>query len=165
MKRFINWFRGLTDQKKALVIIGSLLVASLFVGGGAVSTTEPKVEETTEEKVTEVPEEKKERDLSTTALAISQIYMKEVLVSPATADFASRADGSNYGKMGEDTYYINSFVDSQNSFGALIRTEYNMQLRFKGGDEYVPANWELVRWYVNGEDVIGTIFIPEEDNE
>ena len=55
------------------------------------------------------------------------VYMKQIvegkLKAPKSADFASYND-SFVRYLGSDRYKVKSYVDSQNSFGALIRTHF-----------------------------------------
>lgn len=69
------------------------------------------------------------------AYIISQHYVKARLVSPATADFPFACD---YNQQNDTTFIIKSYVDSQNGFGAVIRTNYVTTLVYKGGKE---GNW------------------------
>lgn len=58
------------------------------------------------------------------ACAMSQTFVRQQLKAPSTATFPPRTE-ENCGasKIGE-TWQVHSFVDSQNSFGAMIRSEY-----------------------------------------
>lgn len=52
-------------------------------------------------------------------------YVKENLKSPATAEFAGIYDShTSIIHLGEGKYKVSSYVDSQNSFGAMIRTKF-----------------------------------------
>ena len=53
----------------------------------------------------------------------SQEYMIDESVAPATAEFRT-IDKVTFVKKNENTRGIVSYVDAQNSFGALIRTGY-----------------------------------------
>lgn len=139
-----------------LVIIAIIVTGVIFLGGDSDKTTDIKESYKTgyENGKTMGKESTEEDDMSTVALIMSRDYMKEVLVSPSTAKFAGVFDAQDYGKMNEDTYFVVSYVDSQNSFGAMLRSDYNMWLRYKGGDKYEISNWEVTRWVVNGEDIL-----------
>jgi len=72
---------------------------------------------------------KKENLQKITAIITSQRFVKNRLKSPTTAIFqdALKADHAwMRGNRDENTSYhkITSYVDSQNSFGAMIRTHY-----------------------------------------
>jgi hypothetical protein len=64
------------------------------------------------------------------AYAWSEVLMKERLKSPASADFPAVAQKIN--DLGGCRFYIRSYVDSQNSFGAMLRTRYGATLQCKG---------------------------------
>lgn len=70
-------------------------------------------------------------DLPNLAYYRAQSYVKNILKAPATADFppytqesVKRVAGDERGEM----YEVRSYVDSQNSFGAQIRTHYKCTL-------------------------------------
>jgi hypothetical protein len=63
------------------------------------------------------------------AYVYSQQIVEEQLKSPASADFPTFSDAL-VNKAG-DIYTINSYVDSQNSFGANLRSQYTCQLRYE----------------------------------
>ena len=65
---------------------------------------------------------------SNMAYAMSQQFIKRSLKSPATADFPFQPNQNIY--KGECLHLISSYVDSQNSFGATIRSQTSVSLRF-----------------------------------
>ena len=70
------------------------------------------------------------------AWAYMQQFVEKKLKSPKTAEFPSH--GSQYvTEFGGDRYRVRAFVDSQNSFGATVRTE------FEGVIKAVDEGWEL----------------------
>jgi hypothetical protein len=56
-------------------------------------------------------------------------YVKIVLKSPSTAKFANSWD-STITKTDLYTWTVTSYVDSQNGFGAMIRTNFTAVLKF-----------------------------------
>ena len=64
-----------------------------------------------------------EQDPALDALVYSQFYVKQQLKAPSTAKFAG-INESSVQKVNDNTYIVHSFVDAQNSFGAMIRTKY-----------------------------------------
>lgn len=50
-------------------------------------------------------------------------------------------------------HQINSYVDSQNSFGAMIRNDYTAVLKYLGGDDADSKSWELEKLIIAGEQV------------
>lgn len=61
------------------------------------------------------------------------MFVKEQLKSPASAKFPdSRLKKSHTTALGGGKYRINSWVDSQNSFGAMIRTKFSCTIIIDG---------------------------------
>lgn len=64
------------------------------------------------------------------ALIYAERAIEGILKAPSTAEFGGirnadiRRDG--------DTFFVRSFVDSQNSFGAMIRSHYEVKVTFEG---------------------------------
>lgn len=76
------------------------------------------------------------------AYVIAQNYISISLKSPSTADFP--ALDYHYSMPDSVTYIISSYVDSQNGFGAMIRTNYKITLRYNGGETGNPQNWTVI---------------------
>jgi len=77
-------------------------------------------------------------DSETMALVMSNNFVKDKLVSPATAEFATMGN-SKITKSG-NSFYIVSYVDAKNAFGTPIRKHYTCLL------SHVPKtkNWSLI---------------------
>lgn len=95
--------------------------------------------------------EAEEEVLLDMAVIASENYVRPLLLSPSTAEFARIKDRSI--KLDEETYVVSSYVDSQNGFGAMIRTEWKSEIRFLGGDKYEDSSWRLELLEVAGEQV------------
>jgi hypothetical protein len=66
---------------------------------------------------------------------MSQKFMKDRLKAPATAQFQDVSEADvNY--LGDGTYWVLSHVDSQNSFGAMLRTQFRCKVKDIGGDKW-----------------------------
>lgn len=75
------------------------------------------------------------------ALILAEDIIKEKLKSPSTAEFPGLFESINHVKyIGDNKYQIDSWVDSQNSFGATIRTRYSC-IMVKEGD----YNWSMYK--------------------
>jgi hypothetical protein len=62
------------------------------------------------------------------ACIMAEVFVEKNLKSPSTAKFpACSTQKINY--KGNQTYYVHSYVDSQNGFGAMIRTRYSVELK------------------------------------
>lgn len=60
-----------------------------------------------------------------------QVKVKEELKAPASAKFPS-CNRASIRKVAEGVYAVKSYVDAQNSFGAMIRTGYVCQVKYRG---------------------------------
>jgi len=76
-----------------------------------------------------------ERDLSLKAFVTAEMYVETKLVSSTTAKFARYRghDGGQVTRLGKDEYRVQSYVDSQNRYGAMIRTNYSVTVHFLNG--------------------------------
>ena len=87
-------------------------------------------------------DEDKERELKGYANIISENFISKQLRAPATADFPSF--GSDRVKsLGKNRFKIISYVDAQNGFGAQIRTNYWVVLKYTGGEPLNDESWVL----------------------
>lgn len=68
------------------------------------------------------------------AYRASENYMERQLKSPKTADFPGVLTYKNHvKKMENGQWIINSYVDSQNGFGAIVRTNFSCTVVKVGG--------------------------------
>jgi hypothetical protein len=74
---------------------------------------------------------------SATAYAASQIFVQERLKSPATADFP-RMSEIKITSHGNGRYSVVAWVFSENSFGAMLRTDYVAEVDVSTDD------WKLI---------------------
>jgi thioesterase domain-containing protein len=72
----------------------------------------------------------------TAAFLRARDYMEARLKAPKTADFAGYWD-STIENLGAGKYRVTSYVDSQNGFGALIRTRYTCHLQTNDGEDFL----------------------------
>ena len=66
-------------------------------------------------------------------------FVMERLRAPATADFPF-AEYTSW-DMGNDTWVVKSYVDSQNGFGAMIRSNWHCKVQYVGGNTSDPRSW------------------------
>lgn len=86
-------------------------------------------------------EEEKRCSDQTMAFAMSQKFVKQRLKSPATAKFPYATNaGVQTQYLGNCTHRVRAFVDSQNSFGAMIRSTYTVKLKKQPSGN----NWSLL---------------------
>lgn len=61
-------------------------------------------------------------------------FISQRLKSPSSAKFPEVSEKINHIKsLGKDKYEINSWVDSQNGFGAMIRSRFSCRIIFENG--------------------------------
>lgn len=59
-------------------------------------------------------------------------FVKQRLKSPSTAEFPGLFEKADHiTELGNEEYRINSWVDSQNGFGAIIRSKFSCKIIFK----------------------------------
>lgn len=84
-----------------------------------------------------------QQDNSSMALIQAQGFVRKQLKSPSTAEFPGAIlDGAlGHVKLGPNQmYFVESYVDSQNGFGAMVRSKYGAILQQTGEHE-----WKLVK--------------------
>lgn len=64
------------------------------------------------------------------ACAMSQKFVKGQLKAPTTAKFPIWSQENCRASQAGNAWVVNSFVDSQNSFGAMIRTDYTAHMTY-----------------------------------
>lgn len=71
---------------------------------------------------------------NTEACAIAEKFVTDKVRAPATADFPWACNASQTG----DKWVVKGYVDSQNGFGAKLRTNYVVTVH--------PKTWKVDRW-------------------
>lgn len=67
------------------------------------------------------------------AYSYAEDFVKKKLKAPSTAQFPGTFEKKDHIKnIGFKHYEINSWVDSQNSFGAMIRSQFSCKIKFEG---------------------------------
>ncbi|WP_442596290.1 hypothetical protein ACSBPU_05545 [Parapusillimonas sp. JC17] len=67
------------------------------------------------------------------AFTMSRNFVKKALAAPSTVDFPSFTDdGVSASQTGRCKFRVSAYVDAQNSFGAMLRTRYTIDM------EYLP---------------------------
>ena len=80
------------------------------------------------------------RDLKYDAEVQAESFVTEKLKSPSTAEFGF----ANVTDLGNDEYEVTSYVDSQNSFGGIVRTDYSCKVKFtESGTKYIIEDLEM----------------------
>lgn len=91
----------------------------------------------------EAPNTSSVQDKAIEAFFASQEFVKKQLKAPATTKFPDPSQARVL--IGENSHYrVISYVDAQNSFGALIRSHYECLLRYDSGqDKWFPVSVEI----------------------
>lgn len=119
-------------KKFALVFFGICLVLVLFLVFLVVKDSKPT--ETSEPTVK-----------NSMLYVIAQEAVKQELKSPSTANFPYSSEAIFIGGLTDSIYNVGSYVDSQNGFGAMIRSDFNVRLKYKGGEMDDYKNWQVLR--------------------
>ena len=83
------------------------------------------------------------KNLSAASSVMCNRFVEDKLKSPSFADF-SMFD-YNAVDVGSNTYIVKSYVDSQNGFGATVRTNFYCKVQYKGyGSTSDRSNWKLI---------------------
>jgi hypothetical protein len=81
------------------------------------------------------------------AYLTTQVHVKKYLKAPATAQFPEY-DKSFVKKINDTSFEVNAYVDSQNGFGALLRSTY--LIRMHQDDK---GNWLCDYFEFNGKQM------------
>ena len=73
-----------------------------------------------------------------TAYVMAEGWVEDRLKAPSTAKFPNNYD-EHTTKISENKFRINSYLDAENSFGAMIRTRFTAVVEYVGDDK-----WRLI---------------------
>ena len=127
-----------------LIIIAVIFVPIFMSGLTASPTTNTPVQRTAEEIAGQ-----KKHDFA--ALAKQEVEFR--LKAPSTAKFNTSPTITEE----NGAYSIKSWVDSENSYGAMIRSSWSAKAHYIGGDSLeetgLGANWIIDEFYFDGEKI------------
>ncbi len=130
-----------TKRKIGSVLLG---VFALLIFLGYRSCNAPPTPEEIAKKKAEA-EQAAERDCTNGSFARTAAInaVEKVLKAPSSAEFAPRSEiTTNY--LGECKHQVRGYVDAQNSFGAKIRTKFDVVVSFdKLHDRWVTSDLEM----------------------
>jgi hypothetical protein len=67
------------------------------------------------------------------AYSYAEDFVKQKLKSPSTAEFPGTFEKDKHiTELGNSQYQITSWVDSQNGFGAMLRSKFSCKIIFEG---------------------------------
>ena len=78
------------------------------------------------------------------SITLCEMRARDTLKAPRSAKFPWVKKASFDGSLA----ILNSYVDAQNSFGALIRTNYICTLRYKGGAATDSESWNIEEFMI-----------------
>lgn len=136
-----SWIR----QHPIGVLILVLIFVPIFVSQ---IIAEPTPEQTPAQQISEVKYQ--------SARILAKSYIEKVpLKSPSTAKYnppTTKVDPTN-----PNLFEVSSYIDSQNGFGAMIRTYWSMKLEYTGTEDQTSAetdaNWKVVEFIFDGEKI------------
>lgn len=124
-------------KKKSNVLIGCLSVFGLFfccAFFGMLSSDNDETMHVRAPTHTPTPEHS-----ALGAELMCQQFLEDRLKAPATAEYAPVGREGAVEFLGDQTYQVISYVDAQNSFGAMLRIRYLCTVQYVGDD-----TWNLV---------------------
>lgn len=131
-----------TGRKLLMFLLIPVFIA--VVVGMANSPTPTPVQKTVEEIAYQ-----KKHDFA----SLAKMNVEMMLKAPSTAKFNT----SPVVKEENGVYSISSWVDSENSFGAMIRSQWSVKARYIGGDTEdeigTGANWIIDEFIFDGKKV------------
>jgi len=134
------------DKKRKLYwtlgIIGGIIL--LFVMGGSDDSSSSNTNDVAKQETSSVPDESE-------ANIMAQGFIKQVLKSPSTADFPFLDYTTT---INGNRYTVVSHVDSQNGFGAMIRSNWRVVMDHNGGEWNSTHSWDVVEMWVDGEQIL-----------
>ena len=89
------------------------------------------------------PTTKNAQSLEIEAFVRSQSVCEKYLKSPSSAKFPYYSSIS-VKRLEAGKYLINAYVDSQNSFGAMVRADYSVVITSTGKDTYTYEDFQLI---------------------
>lgn len=120
-------------MKKSIKVV--LIVIVAITALGAISAMFQSPADSVKEEKTEVKEKGKD---GTAAYVMAQEIVKKQLKAPSTAKFQKMWDGVKVLYYTDiDAYGLTFWVDAQNSFGAMIRTTYDVTIKNTEGDKWL----------------------------
>jgi hypothetical protein len=67
-------------------------------------------------------------------VSMAEVFVKKNLKAPSTAEFCSVRE-ARINKLGNHEYEVRGYVDAQNIFGAMLRSNYYVKMRHNQAQE------------------------------
>lgn len=124
--------------KVLVVVFGVGIFTSIFAGIAS-----------TPSSTSSEPEQPSTYQLELSARVYSESFIERLLKAPSTAKFCHETVTD----LGDNRWKITSCVDSQNSYGAMIRSDWETTIAYLGGDIDSGSNWKLEKAIFDGKVV------------
>ena len=128
-----------------IILGGIILVLVLMVNLNTSDTNTPAPEQLSTEQITSM----KKHDFA----KLAKMNVEGTLKAPSTAKF----DTSPIVKLEDKTYSIDSWVDSENSYGAMIRSYWSVKAHYIGKNTReetgTGANWIIDEFIFDGNKI------------
>ncbi len=111
--------RNHLSAKQAFLILVAVFVGAFIIAAVIVKNTPPTAPRP--------PVEAKAKDYKVEAWACAQTQIRNGLKAPRTAKFPWQSE-AQITDLGNNSFQINAFVDSENSFGAMLRTKFQCKI-------------------------------------
>jgi hypothetical protein len=124
---------------KAVIFAMAAIGACFFIAGSVgiswsnSSSTEPVAQPPESELLT-----LETKNNSSAAYVMMQDFVKDYIISPASAKFPWMSDSNVKVEKNGVNYFVSGYVDSQNSFGAMIRNNFSGEV-----EQVDNINWGL----------------------
>lgn len=115
-----SWEDANKEMKKGCAVIIMAVILIFFIFNKTCSSSDST--ETNQNLVGNKPSKE-------AAYAEAEVYAQQMLVSPASAEFPL-IDETQVTEWDENTFVISSYVDSQNKFGAMLRSYYRCKVTY-----------------------------------
>lgn len=109
-----------------LIVLGISIFSALAMGGNG--TSQPATQDSS---AYGSPED--------FAWVIAENQIEKLLKSPSTAEFCK----PKVTDLGSNKYVVASCVDSQNGFGAMLRSSWTVTLTYSGSNVESQAGWKI----------------------
>jgi hypothetical protein len=123
-------------MRAVLVVLIFIVLPVYAVKKCSSGIEEKKIEAKAAEKV------RKEEGDKTSAWVMAKQFVEDTLASPGTADYGSLLKGTfqnpkdHVRSLGDKEYLVEGWVDAQNRYGAVVRSDFKVKLKYMGGDKW-----------------------------
>lgn len=129
-----NWLKNklhFSLSKTLRIIIALILIAIAGSFSGNISSNSLNTPVTDNSNTTTQTTQKPADDRKVISIVFAEDVIKKTLKAPSTAKFVDvkAYENSNI----KDVWIINGYVDSQNSYGAMLRSIWEVQLDYRDG--------------------------------